>query len=161
MKQQLSVMFIQKTITSIRFPFDTSNLIAYLIAVASQFKMIALIALFVASTTSLGIGSYLLIDSTIRCNKCNLNSINDRAKAEKDPSEVFNQLSEFIQLHSNSKELIFLPIVLLCHFLNFGCCFSRLFGDFCAIFQPMIVVLFTWSVINTCGAMLMIQIEVV
>lgn len=67
--------------------------------------MIELISLFVASTTSLGIGSYLLIDSTTKRNKDNLNSINDSAKAGMNRLNVFKQLTEFIQLHSNTKQL--------------------------------------------------------
>lgn len=69
--------------------------------------MIALIALFVAGTTSLGIGSFLLIDSTIECNKRNLNSMNDSVKTGMERLKVFTRLSEFIQLHSNSKQLHF------------------------------------------------------
>lgn len=88
-----------------RFPFNTEKLIFYLIAVASQYKMITSNVSFVASMTTLGIGSYLLIDSMTKIIKDSLNALNVSGKNKRDHLQMFKQLSEFIQLHSKSKQL--------------------------------------------------------
>lgn len=118
-----------------RFPFDTKNLIVYLIAVSLQYLLIALNFCYAASTLSLGIGSYLFMNSTIENNKGILISINRIAQAKKSRSQMLKQLSKFIKFHSISKKLNLTKALIFNKFIIGFYSFSDLFVIFRLFFN--------------------------
>lgn len=91
-----------------RLPFDTKNLCGYLMGMALQSIIIRCACIFSANFLSLGIGCFIFVISSIRDMKGTLRSINKNAKSNEivaNRSRSLKRLSEFIQLHSKTKQL--------------------------------------------------------
>ena len=87
------------------FPFDSKNLIGYLIAVALEYLSDLHICFFVASIFSLAVGGFIFTFSMTEDIKNNLNSINQNIETDGTRSEFYKKFSRFVQLHSNAQQL--------------------------------------------------------
>lgn len=88
-----------------RFPFDTQNSIGYLIAIVIECILIWNVLLIAACTSSVTVGGALALIQLSNDMKETLNSFTLRAKLRKNRLRSLEQLSEFIELHSNSAQL--------------------------------------------------------
>lgn len=89
------------------FPFDWKNPAGYCVAVILEYLMTICISYFVGSLAILGISTYILMLAMIKDIKYRLYSINENAKADKNknPTATVEQFSDFIQMHSMTKQL--------------------------------------------------------
>lgn len=84
-----------------RFPFDSNNLIGYLIAVLMEYIIYWYIFFIGACTLSLGIGAYLVAISVTQEIKRNLHDINVKTKAnEYQSAKLKILLSQLIYTHA-------------------------------------------------------------
>lgn len=108
----------------------------------------------------LAIGCFLYGIAMTKCIKGSLFAVSQNAHAK--PDRILKQLAEFTEFHSRVKQLsiIFinkkLSLQMSIHLL-----LIRLVRDFSDIYQGIITVLFLWSLVSMCGALLMIQIKLV
>lgn len=99
---------------NLRLPFDAKNPFVYLIVVTYQLIGVVYILLLLACTVSIGIGLCLFLLSETGGIKRILLSFNDRAKAHKiEPHTAMKQLTDAIQLQTNSKEFVIFALVFL------------------------------------------------
>lgn len=90
----------------LRFPFDTNNLIGYLIAVIAEYFFTLNLELFIMSIMIIAIGSCVILISLAKDMQCGLNALNDSAMETEDESEDKAQLlNELIEFHANAKQL--------------------------------------------------------
>lgn len=90
----------------LRFPFDSTTLIGYLIAVALEYVSALELYIFFAGTVSLGIGSFLFCFAITDDIKNNFNSIKKIAKTKRTLQllRFHKKISHSIQLHLNAKQ---------------------------------------------------------
>lgn len=118
---------------------------------------------------SLGLGTYFFIIAVIKDINGLLQNIDNCAKLKrKNQTHVLKKLFEFIQFHSDVKQLNNNShFKLFVQFLNFNILFQFPFNVFSAmkhfseVYQLVFACLFAWSLVTICGAMLMIQTELV
>lgn len=122
----------------------------------------------IACVLGLAIGSFLYGMALSKDIKMSLFYINRNARAEGDQSILLEQIVEFLQLHSSSKQLskirmnnkstifLFLKIYLVCLST-----IHRSIGTFSDLFQHFITMQFVWNLVTISGALLMIQIQMV
>ena len=94
----------------------------------------------VALVLSIGFGAYTFIIALTEDIKISISTIQDDIKTQADRLVIFKQFSDFIEIHLNAKQLT--------HNLS-------------AIYQPIFMNNFTWSIVTISGTMLMIQIIIV
>lgn len=129
-------------------------------AVLLQYVMVARNFLFISGATSFGIAVFLYIATITEDVKFCLKSINKKAKRKKNQAHTFEQLKDFIQLHSVAKQLSKICLTST-KFVTVLFHKYRLVRDFSTIYQPIFMFTFTWSLITICSAMLMLQLELV
>lgn len=114
----------------------------------------------VACVASLGIGCYIIALTVTRTFRDILFFINDRAKVRTERARTTERIKEYIKAHSNMKELS-LFICQSIFFMSFSIRLCRIVKEFSELFQPMFMAVFVWCTVSICGAMMMIQIELV
>lgn len=151
-----------------RFPFDMNNPIGYLIAFALQYMLFACMFLNISCFASLGIGAYMFAIAGCKDSRgdiCQMNARKVSKIAAKYQAKIMKQLSRFVLYHSQVKQLSICALLLLFGLTdncNRRCIVSfRLFHDFSDVFQPLFVVVFSWSMLTICSALLIIQTEIV
>lgn len=112
----------------------------YIVAITMQILLGMCLFKITAACMTVGFGTFLLTISMTSDIKNDLISINKKAKTKKKRASALKQLTELIQYHSHAKQLA---------------------NDFSNVFQPIFMVLFTWSVLTICTSMLLIQIDIV
>lgn len=127
--------------------------------------MLAYIFFFIACSSTLAIGVYLLTATATGDIKENLHSTNDAAKSADGHSNISIQIFEYIEYHSILKQLCYIwytyfkiiwkKIRLKLTFI------SRSIADISMVFQPKALVLLTWSIVLLCGCMLTLQIVII
>lgn len=146
-----------------RFPFDSKNPVGYSIATFIEYIICGYEFFTAACTLAVVIGSYWVAISATREIRRILHSINHKTRANKNLSNEIKVLfAEFIDAHASVKQLSEFTKYRFdfAHSLDF-IFVSRLVQDFSDIFQPIIMSIFTWSLSEICGVMLIIQIEIV
>lgn len=89
-----------------RFPFDTNKPMGYLIAVIFEYIVFGYEYFLDACTLALGIGAYWFVIALIKEIQHILQSINEKAQANLNQSEVLMVLfTEFIDIHEIVKQL--------------------------------------------------------
>lgn len=89
-----------------RIPFDTKNLTGFLIASIAEYLFLFVFELIILAFMTVAVGSNLILISIANELTCNLSTLNECAKVKNpNANEIRKQINEFIQLHSNSKEL--------------------------------------------------------
>lgn len=141
-----------------------------MIAINLEYIAVVYLLYLISCILSLAIGSYIFaIASTkeIRRNIRDFNKVvmvNDEQTKPDKRSYLISQFSVFIHAHSTVKQLSIhckwdLPQRTI---INWDIKFiSRVATDFSNVFQPIFMVLFSWSIIAICSLMLLIQIEIV
>ena len=97
---QINILYIAK-----RFPFDWKSPVRFLIAIGIHYVMLLYAIMIGACVLALAIGSYLYIIALNKCMKESLNVINQTTHDKINRIGIGKRLSEFIELHSNVKEL--------------------------------------------------------
>lgn len=126
--------------TLYRFPFDSKQPMGYTIAITLQILLGMCLCTITAVCIAVGFGTFLLTISMTKDIKDDLILINKIAKIKKNRTPALKQLTELIRYHSKAKQLA---------------------HDFSDVFQPIFMVLFTWSILTMCTSMLLIQIDIV
>lgn len=89
----------------LRFPFDWKNPLGYSIAIAVQYITAAYGLLFLASLVIFGMVTFFFANALIKDINGLLQTINKNAKVKKNRDRILKQLLEFIQYHSDVKQL--------------------------------------------------------
>lgn len=88
-----------------RLPFDWRNPFGFLVANTIQCVMLSYALLIGACALVLAIGGFLYIIELSKCIKHRLFALGPRTDAKTNLTCILNQLAEFIELHSNVKQL--------------------------------------------------------
>lgn len=88
-----------------RMPFDWKNPTGFLVAVIIQYIFDVITLSVSAWSAALNIGAVLFIFTLIKDIRRSLKPINDNAKSTTRKRQAMQQLSDYIQLHSNVKQL--------------------------------------------------------
>lgn len=139
-----------------RFPFDWNNPIGYLIAFVIQYIIIAYEFCLTSCALAVGIGSLWLAILATKDIRRILNLINDKAQTNVIQS---NDLIDFIEAHGAIKQLS--RSFEFSTFIIDNLPFPRVEHVFSEILQPIILSLFTWSLVIISSALLFIQVELV
>lgn len=102
--------------------------------------MLSYALLIGASVVALAIGSYVYFMAMNKCIKQSLFNIDQSSHAKIDRNETLGQIGGFIELHSDV---------------------NRFINAFSDIFEAFITILFIWSLVTICGALLLIQVQLV
>lgn len=118
-----------------------------------------------ACIISFAFGCYLLGIAMTKLIKRSLFAIDQSICAKIDQQRILDQLAEFVELHSTIKQLCTISVgnshtIDIQHF-NSHLIYFSLISDFSDIFEGFITILFIWSLVSICGAMLMIQMQLV
>lgn len=92
-------------IYSIRFPFDWKNPVGFLMTAIIAYALFQHTLSCATYMVCYGIGMNFYIVSLIEDIKCHLNVINNNIRTEVNRIEISNQISEYLQLHSDSTQL--------------------------------------------------------
>lgn len=146
-----------------RLPFDWQNPFGYLIANIIYYILILYELMIGACVISFGFGSYLVGIAMSKSIKSSLYSIDQSIRVKSEKNLLFDQLTEFIQLHSITKQLSLIHFSFLLIILNFNLLIFifSLITDFSDIFEGFIAILFVYSLVEICGALLLIQMQLV
>lgn len=147
-------------------PFNLKTPIGYILAFTLQYIGIKYLYMIGAAIVSFEIGCYLVEMEFIADIKNEVNSFNEIAKSEKNKSKTLTQLSVLIQFHTHVKQLSIFILSSLSNCVSPNCLsaffyFLRLFFDVSNVTEPMLTVLFSWSIITICSAMLIGQMIIV
>lgn len=144
-----------------RLPFVIKHPVEYVTAFAVQYLVFAYAIFFTASCMAFGVVSCLMFLSVTKDLKHQLDGIAATLKFKKNRMQIMTQFPEFIQFHSDSKQLsgTFISMILR-NFPNFNFLF-RLVKDFSALCQPNTVPIFVWSIFAICESMLLLQMNLV
>lgn len=157
-----------------RLPFDYRNPVGYLIAIIIHFLMIWYELMIGACVVSFAFGCYFFVIAMSKSIKASLFAI-DRSIGDKiDEKLMLDQLVEFIDLRATGKQLRklrfkFLTIPHKNSNLTFLLRISLIFpsspislvAGSSDILEGLITVLCLWSLVTICGALLMIQMQLV
>lgn len=149
-----------------RFPFDWKNPLGYFVAVAFQYIATSLLFAFVSCMMSFEIGAFfmeLLLTNDI---KSDLKLFNENAMVKDNRSLAFKRFGDFIENHWTLKQLSVSITPFYAGQQNqlqnyFFIQISRLLYEFSDLHQLTYVLLFSWSLIAMCSALLMIQTQIV
>lgn len=115
-----------------------------------------------AGVLVLAVGAFLYAVEMIKCVKDALLEFS-QSKSDTNHKRILKLLADFIEFHTREKELsnFFVGQYKENKTFQFQMVDFRLFSDFSDIYQNILAILFIWSMITMCGAMLMIQIGIV
>ena len=88
-----------------RFPFDSTNPICFGFAFSLEYIMMLYIVQMSACIISMGFGAYTFIIALTEDIKIGISTINYAAKTQADRLEIVEQISNFIEIHLNAKQL--------------------------------------------------------
>lgn len=88
-----------------RFPFDWKTPCGYLAAITMQYAIIVYGLQVGACAASLAFGCYFYVMAATKCLKQNLSAIKQSAKRKSDRKFIREQLVEFVEFHSHTKQL--------------------------------------------------------
>lgn len=149
-------------ITIWRLPFNWKSPIGYLMAVIIQFGIVAYEFFVIACTLSLAISAFWFATSATKEIERIVHSIDDENVKHKRSDEIlFKEFSAFIHIHSVVKQLSWFWWHFHHHSVNKRHIYFRVAHNFSEVFQPIFMILFTWSLVAICGALLMIQMQIV
>lgn len=131
-----------------------------------QFINEKLLMMNIANLFCFGIGGYLIAFSMTKdIKKQRLNSMRENIRAKRSQLDLLTQLNNFIRYITDLKQWV------LCNPFLFGITFPprkiycvpfcRLINDFMDIYQPIMMLIFAFSLLSLCGCMLIIQMELV
>lgn len=152
-----------------RVPFDWKTPSGFLVMMILQ-SILGAYHFFLSSTiTTFGIAIYLFLHSAIEDIKANFDSTTykrpNMRKRTTTRIRSVKQLCEFVELHSDSKQLSRTLCwnsnqikILFSGFVPFR---FRLVREFSDIYYPILLTVFSCSFVTICGSMLMIQLEIV
>lgn len=145
-----------------RFPFDTdSSPIGYLIGVISEYVIFGYEYCVIACSLALGMGIFWFAISVTKEIQHTLHSINRKTRANKlRPNQMKILFMEFIHAHAAIKRYAFQSFEQRKNVSSTIVDF-RVLRNVSNIFQPILMSLFTWSLLAISGALLMIQVELV
>lgn len=150
-----------------RFPFDTKNLWGYLEGIVAEALIIRCACFFSANFLSLGAGCFLFMISSVRDMKGTLRSINKKVKSTEigaNRSHVLKRFTQFIKLHSETRQLSLKPIDRKEFFSQiFSSLFSvsRAISEFIVFYQPLVASTLIWSFTNIGVGMVLIEMQLV
>lgn len=90
---------------SIRFPFDWKNPVGYIAAIAALILLAEHMVLYIGCFLVLSLGSIIFEITLVKDLKHQLHSINKMAKHRKSRKDIYKTLSEFIEIHTRTKQL--------------------------------------------------------
>lgn len=150
-----------------KLPFDWHTPAGYFLAIIVQYIQTCYTFLFAIAAFSLGIGMIFIGNAMISDMCACLNAINDNAKFDGNQMQITDQLSEFIETHSNELELSAMRFCWFYLFLrHFSNCFSflfssRLFYGIIDIAKFLCMSFFAWCLLVICASLLLLQMEIV
>lgn len=149
-----------------RFPFEVQNPIGYSIAVCLEYLFTLNLELLTMSIMVIAIGPCLILISMTKDLKYNLHILDISARLKEDPVKIVRDFSEFIQLHSDAKQLSQqkkLDFTFIFQFLSskFRIPICRLVVAFSNTMEFVFATLFSWSIGSICSTMLMMKMELV
>lgn len=150
----LSITFMQ------RLPFDWKNPIGYIFALGLQCAGIYVMIHTAACCNSFIIGPCVMFIALAK----DIKEDQERFQSVKQLELLMikQKLSEFVDLHSNVKQLSRKGVDQQRNSSSINILFFyRLVEDFTEIYSNPILYLFLWSVLNICITLLMLQIELV
>lgn len=92
-------------LSAFRFPFDANTPFGYFVAFSLQYIAFLNISYTCTITVCFGAGGSLIMMSMAKDIKNDLFAINEAAATVENPTEVTHKLNEFIQFHSDAKQL--------------------------------------------------------
>lgn len=128
------------------------------------------VAVIGACVITMAISSYLYGIAMSKCSIKSLFAINRHARSKPNDSEIIENIIEFVQFHSRANQLSMHYAVSLnvtnanldfLFFWWFQSHIIRLVSHFSDIFQYFLMIGFMFCLITICGAMLMIQMQLV
>lgn len=146
-----------------RLPFDYKNPVGFLTSIAMQYIMFSYAMKIGTCVIALAIGFYLYLIAMQKCIKQNLAAIERHIQSKTEQKFIRNQLIEYIQFDSKVKRWAHSKIFIKFNMNAFlYCCnYLRLINDFSDVFQHFITIVFIWSLVTICGALLMVQLTLV
>lgn len=162
-KHKFSIEILYSIFFSPRFPFNWQNPIGYIFAAIFEYIVCTYAYLAVFSEVFFGIGCCLFVVTIITKNfESDLKFINKNVTSDPNHVLTLNLVKNFIQNHSMLKKfsIFFAPDFMPFKFINsdFN---SRFIDDFSNLYQIPFVILFVWSLVTICSALLLIQMEIV
>lgn len=148
-------------------PFDWKNPVGFSIVITVQYMIFSYIFFISACHFNTALGSHAYSMSASKCIKQNFFAIDQSVKVKAEQKQILGQFIEFIGFHSGVKQLSSILRINFrlnnfknkCHFIQrFQ---IRKIHDFSGIFQQFVAIVFAWSLINICSALLMLQLEMV
>lgn len=139
----------------------------YSIAIILEYIILAYEYLLDACTLALGCGAFLFAISISKEIKRILRSISQQTQTKENQlRELKTFFAEYISTHGLVKQLSIISIFkkyarMALSRIKAMNSFFRVEHDFSDIFQPIIMSLFTWSLLAISGAMLIFQMEIV
>lgn len=88
-----------------RFPFNTKNLLGYLIAIIIQFVQITCSLFVIVNLAGFGIGTFVVLAVINKNIKSHLNVVDKRIETNENHLELLQLIADFVRLHSNTIEL--------------------------------------------------------
>lgn len=88
-----------------RMPFDWKNPVGYPVAISLQFGMLFFLNVYLACFLTLAFGYYLFTLSIAENMTDELHLMTRGAKMQKSAKQILTELSEFISIHADVKEL--------------------------------------------------------
>lgn len=148
-----------------RFPFDYRNIKGYLIAFTLEYIAFFFIVLIAICQTSFIPGSFWMLISLTQDVKNDLQLFNNFARSKNSHrSEILRKFYEVISFQSDANQLSSILSKLLKVGLNNSfnlLCIQRLAATFSEAYEFNFICFFSWSFFTICGALLMIQMEIV
>lgn len=145
-----------------RFPFNWQNPWGFLIALGLQYAMHSYGMLIGACALILGAAAFLYAIAASKCIKANLFSI-AQCTRNKTNQNILDRFIEFIQFHSCVTQLSLKSQSTFYH-VGFNWpvqCFCRSIGNFSDIYQRVFAIVFMWSMVTICSALLVLQLLLV
>lgn len=143
-----------------RFPFNWKDPFFYALAMAVEYLVTMDLFYFISCLTTLKIGTLLYTITITEDIKRSVHSINTNGRLKKNV-QIFTELTNFVQFHLEARQLSTaqeVKSIIYDKFTKFP--FFRLVYDLSDIFQPLYVVMFSWSISEISGSLLLIQYEV-
>lgn len=144
-----------------RFPFNWKDPFFYALAMTIEYLVTIDLFYFVSCLISLKIGTLLFSIAITKDIKRSLHSINKMAKSNNKHAQIFIELTNFVEFHLKAKQLSIAykaKFKINNNFTQFSS--FRLVHGLSELFQPLYIVLFSWSISEISGSMLLIQLEV-
>lgn len=147
-----------------RLPFNWKCPSGYLIAIVLQWISLTYVFFTIMILLSCGIAGYCFAIAVTEDIKCTLNIIEENVKTKVGRRRINRQFAEFIESHAAIKQLSCVRMNengKIAKLKKVLFTFFRTVTEFSNLYQPIFMVLFSHSLLITCCAMLLIQIELV